>query len=364
AYAWFTPLWGMLGDRVGVKLMLYRGSFLTAFIYPLLGMVSDVHWLIFLRFVTGALSGTTIAAQMLLVKTIPNQRQGYALGVLGTAIWGGAMIGEVLGGLAVYRYGYMVTFTLCGVLFFVSGLCVVLARDSEKAAAPGPRRRLFTGDGVRWMFVPPIVLMLILFLLCGIAQRFYMPYTALMVERLVASTREAAKWLGIIGAFAAAGGMISGVVLGALSDRFPEWKLTTPMQFLSAAMLFLAAGATSLFGFGFCHAANGFALGGLYSVYQKVISGLVERTKRGTVLGWATTMFNAGYMLAAVISGLVVKAHGLPAVYRTDAVLMVVLAVSSLLIVRMATRHRDRLRIAAGGGENGIPQPTSGGRDK
>ena len=191
-----------------------------------------------------------------------------------------------------------------------------------------------------------------------------MPYTALMVERLVASTREAAKWLGIIGAFAAAGGMISGVVLGALSDRFPEWKLTTPMQFLSAAMLFLAAGATSLFGFGFCHAANGFALGGLYSVYQKVISGLVERTKRGTVLGWATTMFNAGYMLAAVISGLVVKAYGLPAVYRTDAVLMVVLAVSSLLIVRMATRHRDRLRIAAGGGENGIPQPTSGGRDK
>ena len=84
----------------------------------------------------------------------------------------------------------------------------------------------------------------------------------------------------------------------------------------------------------------------------------------GTVLGWATTMFNAGYMLAAVISGLVVKAYGLPAVYRTDAVLMVVLAVSSLLIVRMATRHRDRLRIAAGGGENGIPQPTSGGRDK
>ena len=125
AYAIFTPIWGALADRWGVKIMLYRGSFVTALVYPLMGITSSVHWLLALRFMTGALSGTTIAAQMLLVKTTPNERQGYALGVLGTAIWGGTLIGDVLGGLVVYRFGYTATFMLCGALFFISGLFVV-----------------------------------------------------------------------------------------------------------------------------------------------------------------------------------------------------------------------------------------------
>ena len=342
AYAIFTPIWGALSDRWGVKLMLYRGSFITALIYPLMGIASDVHWLIFLRFMTGALSGTTIAAQMLLVKTTPTDRHGYALGVLGTAIWSGTLIGDVLGGLVVYRFGYTATFMLCGALFFISGLFVIFARDSEKAVPTASARK----SGGKWanlrsVFIPAVVLMLALFLLCGIAQRFYLPYTSMMIERHVASTKEAAYWTGIIGAIAAATGMISGVVLGWLSDKFPEWKLTTPMQFLSALMLFSASGATTLFGFAFCHATNSFALGGLYSVFQKVISGLVEQTKRGTVLGCATTMYNVGFMLSTIISGGIVTHGGLTAVYRTAAALMVMLALASMAIIRSARRKRS-----------------------
>ena len=52
AFAVFTPLWGVLGDRFGVKLMLYRGSFITAFLYPLMAFAPSViafspdgsHW--------------------------------------------------------------------------------------------------------------------------------------------------------------------------------------------------------------------------------------------------------------------------------------------------------------------------------
>ena len=51
AYAIFTPLNGMLGDRFGLKLMLLRGTFLTAFIFPLMGYVSNVWILILLRFI-------------------------------------------------------------------------------------------------------------------------------------------------------------------------------------------------------------------------------------------------------------------------------------------------------------------------
>ena len=348
AYAIFTPIWGMLSDRFGVKIMLYRGSFVTALIYPLMGLTTNVNTLIVMRFLTGALSGTTVAAKMLLVKTVPNDRQGFALGVLETSIWGGAMIGDVLGGLAVAKFGFTATFFICGALFFVSGLFVIFARDSEKsvavaaaasAARPGFREKL---SGMRWLVFPPILMMMVLFLLCGVALRFTAPYTSLMVKNFVGDHKDAAYWTGIIGACAAGGGMLMGVLVGWLSDKFPEWKITTPVQIASALLLFFASGATSLFGFGFCHAANSTATGGLYAVFQKVTSGLVERVRRGAVLGFATTMYNVGYMLSTLVSGWVVTRFGLCWVYRSASLLMLVLAAASGLAIFAALRFKKR----------------------
>lgn len=348
AYAIFTPLWGVLSDRFGVKIMLYRGSFVTALIYPVMGLVGDVRWLIVLRFLTGALSGTTVAAKMLLVKTVPNDRQGFSLGVLETAIWGGAMIGDVLGGLAVASFGFTTTFFICGALFFISGLFVVFARDSEKSVSVVRSAASGSGsEGRRWMLTPPILMMMFVFLLCGVAMRIYVPYTSLMVNNFVGDSRRAAFWTGIIGACAAGGGMLMGVLTGWLSDKFPEWKITTPVQLVSALLLFFASGATSLFGFGFCHAANSTATGGLYAVFQKVTSGMVERIRRGAILGFSTTMYNVGYMLSTLLSGWIVTCFGkedpeigLRWVYRSASLLMLLLAVSSALVISHVTAKK------------------------
>ena len=346
AYAIFTPLWGWLGDRWGMKLMLYRGSFITALIYPLMGLVGSVRTLIMLRFLTGALSGTTIAAKMLLVKTVPNERQGFALGVLETAIWGGMMIGEALGGQAVACFGFTTTFLLCGVLFFCSGIFVAFARDSEKsvmavrADAPLRAGSAEKTAGVRWFFAPAIMMMMTVFLLCGVILRFYTPYTSLMIKGFVGTTGAAARWTGNIGAIAAAGAIFSGVMMGWCSDKFAEWKLTTPVQLLSALMLFFASGATSLFRFGLCYAANSLVTGGLYAVFQKVASGLVDRARRGTILGVASTMYNVGYMLSALLSGWIVTAWGLRWVYRGGAALMVLLAASSALVIHAVSAQK------------------------
>ena len=105
AYAVFCPVWGTLSDRFGVKIMLLRGFFVTCFFYPLMGYATQPWLLITLRFITAAFAGTTAAANILLVKTVPENRTGFALGLFGTAIWGGSMLGNVLGGLLVDLYG-------------------------------------------------------------------------------------------------------------------------------------------------------------------------------------------------------------------------------------------------------------------
>ena len=107
AYSIFVPIWGFLSDRFGVKPMLLRGTFVTAFIYPCMGYVSTPGMLVFLRFATAACAGTTSASQTMIARTTPDNKQGFALGLLSTAIWGGSMLGNVVGGLIIHYYNYL-----------------------------------------------------------------------------------------------------------------------------------------------------------------------------------------------------------------------------------------------------------------
>ena len=359
AYAIFNPIWGALADRFGVKPMLLRGTFVTAFLYPLMGVMPNVEMLILLRFISGACSGTTAAAQMLMVKTAPDNRQGFSLGVLSTSIWGGSMLGDVVGGLVVYYFGYTATFNLCGILFFIAGLFVILARDARKperhhvlrhATVPvTPEKRLKHRHSflprkmrsLRGTFTPSIRALLILILTLGVVQKLTVPYTALMVE-LIGGVEKAAYWTGIICAFAAGTSMLSGVLLGILSDRMAAWRLTLPTQFCSSIVLFLQGGSGSLLGFGFCHAANALAIGGIFSVFQRVLSSLTPREKRGTVLGWTSTMYNCGFMISTVISGWIIGHWSTRGVYYTAAVMMFLFAPVSMLIIRRVLEHRAR----------------------
>lgn len=352
AYAIFTPIWGALGDRLGVKLMLYRGSFVAGALYLLMCVVPDVRCLIGLRFLIGAMSGTTVASQMLIVKTTPGERQGVALGVFSTSVWGGNMIGEPLGAFIMDKFGFNAAFCTCAALFFVSGIFVYLAQDSEKARPAerpagdtrSPLARKFAG--FREVFTPSVLMMLFLFLLMGAGQRLHVPYTALKVESIVGAA-AAAKWTGIIGSAAAFTGMISGVCGGWLSDKYPEWKIITPTQLASAVLLLLIAGAASPLGFGVCYALNSFALGGIHPAMQKVICSLVENTRRGVVLGWATTLNNVGYMMATLASGVLVRDWGLRPMYLTASAMMFLLAAAGMAIV-IAVHRLKAKRDAAG----------------
>ena len=58
-YGIFCPIWGALSDRVGVKPMLYRGTFLAAFIFPAMAFASTSWELVAIRFVSAAMAGTT-----------------------------------------------------------------------------------------------------------------------------------------------------------------------------------------------------------------------------------------------------------------------------------------------------------------
>ena len=366
AYAIFCPIWGALSDRFGMKPMLLRGTFGTALIFPLMGYVHHAWLLVLLRFLSAACAGTTAASQTLLVKNTPENKQGFALGVLSTAIWGGTMLGNVVGGLVVHYYGYKFAFTVCGIMYFLAGFIVLLAHEDFKpvakaASGHGGNHRHFTGFRGLPQFTTAVWMLLGIMLFTGFARYFEIPYLAMLVEKIVGENEaasfqesvrplelvekivgenEAAYWTGIICGAVAVGALLSGMLTGYLSDRVKPLYILVPSMGISVATMLIQAATTNLWVFGVSRTLMYLAAGGTVSVIQKLLSAATPKRKRGKVFGFCTTANGVGIMLSTVAAGGVIYVTGVRGVFYTAAFLLLLLIPCHIAVFRRIMRQR------------------------
>src|SRR3972149_2442448 len=71
-----APVWGMLADRYGRKMMIMRATFAGAVLMALMGFVTNVQQLVLLRALQGVFTGTVAAATTLVVSVVPKQHSG------------------------------------------------------------------------------------------------------------------------------------------------------------------------------------------------------------------------------------------------------------------------------------------------
>src|SRR5919199_3685899 len=84
-----APLWGVLADRYGRKIMVVRAAFSAALLVGMMGLAQNVYHLLILRTLQGAFTGTVSASQALVASHTPRQRLGFSLGIMQTAVFSG-----------------------------------------------------------------------------------------------------------------------------------------------------------------------------------------------------------------------------------------------------------------------------------
>lgn len=326
AYAIFLPIWGTLSDRFGVKIMLLRGTFGTAFIFPIMGYVDNAWLLIALRFLTAACAGTTAAAHALIAKNTPDNRMGFAMGVFSTAYWCGMMLGNVVGGLVVHYWGFTSAFWFCGILYFIGGIAVLFAHEDFKPSPAAKLKKARRAPGSRLIpvFTVAVWICLSMFLINAFVRTFEGNYLAMLVEQIV-GMKEAAYWTGIISAFVSLGALVSGALFGYLADRFSPEKLIVPALALAGIFLVVQARAEGLFTFGFARTMMFVTGGGLAPVYQKLLSNITPKRKRGKVFGWTSTFNGVGSMASSLVAGAIIGMIGTRGIFMTGAILTLLL---------------------------------------
>jgi MFS family permease len=151
AMAIASPIWGVLGDRLGRKPMLIRSMLGGAITVGLIFFVQTPIQLVVLRFLQGATSGTVAAATALVAVETPRNRVGWSLGVVTSAVALGSAVGPVVGGLAGSVFGLRLVFLGGGILLLISLIPVLLvvresplkdqAASGRSALARRPDRR-------------------------------------------------------------------------------------------------------------------------------------------------------------------------------------------------------------------------------
>ena len=137
-----APLWGVLGDRYGRKMMVLRAMLGIGVTNMLSAAVGNAGQLVALRAVQGGVSGFVAAGNALVTATIPPDRMGAALGLLQTSLTGGGIIGPLVGGALADLVGHRAVFVITGAMCWIAAVVVARGAREEVPAAHAEALRL------------------------------------------------------------------------------------------------------------------------------------------------------------------------------------------------------------------------------
>ncbi len=310
----FAPIWGSLADRYGRKLMVERATFGGALILSAMALVTNVQQLVLLRALQGVFTGTVAAATTLVASSTPRERAGYALGLLQMAVWIGASVGPLLGGLIADSLGYRAVFWVTGGLLLVAG--VTVWRFVHEDFTPPARDQKTRGGGFLegWKVVLATQGLLALFatrIAVRLGSSLTTPILPLFIQGLVPPDGRVASITGLISGAAAATSAVSAVLVGRASDRLGYRSVLLVSAALTAALFVPHYFVTDPWQLLFLQALVGFSLGGVVAAHSTALANLSPEGRQGAVYGIDTSAISAASAVAPMIGAGVAAAYGL-----------------------------------------------------
>lgn len=347
-----APIWGMLGDRYGRKMMLVRANLAGSFVLYLMGVVTTIEGLVMLRLLQGAFTGTVSAAQTLVMTNTPNKRQSFALGLMMAAVSAGQTAGNYFGGICAQHFGPVFSFKLGGGMLFISTILVVAAVQEHfiRPEIPtgltisGRRRRRREGINNFKSGIP----ILLVVCLVSFLQVWDNPYYALYIYDLhhdaMATAAHAftddeirSQVFGITGwvsAAASIAAMTGSITAGMLMDRKPPRWVWVAIPACCVLGAWIVGHEHSLLGLAAGRSIYLFGSSALASSIIVVLGRMTPTAKRGAAMGWSQTARSVGWSISPLIGAAAAQYWGWNQAYYILAILTISLAPAYLYLSR------------------------------
>lgn len=295
-----APLWGMVADRFGRKPMVLRATFFGSLTIGLMSLATSPWHLLILRFIEGGFTGTVAASTTLVASSTPKARMGFALGMMQTAVFTGASIGPLVGGVLADYLGFRESFIIAGSMLSLGGILVLFLVHEDFTPPPKDTGATSTGSSPRLtalLFGGAMLGMIAVMFALRTSTSAIQPIMPLYVQQLSDATGSVATLSGVTLGVAGITSAIAAVMLGRLADRIgPQRVLITAA--LAAGVLYLPmAIAQSPAQLIVMNAALGIAAGGVMPSANAIVANLTPRQRRGAVYGFTAAATSLGGFL-------------------------------------------------------------------
>ncbi|UCH33983.1 MAG: MFS transporter [Armatimonadota bacterium] len=334
------PLWGMVADRYGRKLMVQRAMFGGAVVLGMMGLARNVYQLLALRFLQGTITGTVPASIALVSSVTPKNRMGYSLGLMQMAVFTGASVGPWLGGAVADRFGYRVPFAVTGALLFCGGL-LVLFGTRERFKRPEPHEAMGAGSIRGLLSLRGVVTLLLVYFMLSLSGSIVGPIFPLFVESLMKTPERAASITGMLLAIGGIVAALASVTIGRSSDRFGHRRVLILTISLAGLFCFPQAVVRTVGQLLAIRILFGFAAGGMAPTVNALVTNIVPRSYLGRTYGLTTSANSLGMALGPSLGGWLAAAAGLRFPFVLMGAMLLLLALMVHQRVSPATTSPD-----------------------
>jgi len=337
-FAVSTPIWGILGDRHGRKLMLLRAMIATSLVLGLTGLVRNPVQLLVVRALQGFFTGTPAAASALVATGTPKDRMAFALGMVQTALFIGSSLGPMMGGYVADAHGYRAMFFVSSLIVFVCVFLVLflISEPAESKAVAARARMESPLSAFRSVVAVRSVALLITFsLVVNLTFGLIGPVLPIFIQQLVTNPDRLASTAGTISGVAAFSAALAALVIGRLSDAIGHRKILLICGAgLGLTYIPQALARTTLF-LGIVRTAQGLFQGGISPSSSAMLVNRASKERAGAALGLSTSASGVGYALGPLLGA------GLMAVTSAPVVFLVAGALFIVMTLALATLDRE-----------------------
>ncbi|OGF51094.1 MAG: hypothetical protein A2231_08835 [Candidatus Firestonebacteria bacterium RIFOXYA2_FULL_40_8] len=320
----FAPFWGSLGDRIGRKSIILRATFGLSVTALAMSAVENIHQLLFLRIVHGALGGIVPSFIALVSKTLPKEKTGEGLGVLQTAMIMGSVFGPLLGGILFDLSGVRTVMLFISLATFIAGLITVFFIHEEKQKPVKTNIIESVFKNIRFVIDSKHILTIAFI-------QFLIQFAILMAQPVLPqfiesfnSTNKSGTLIGSVFAVTGITTMIFAPFWGRLGDRKSHKRilsislLGTGLAFIPQAFVF---GIYMLFP---VRILIGAFIAGVVPSTQTLLVRQTVENKRGGVLGICQSFSLLGTALGPIVGGSVAAAFGIRVSFLVTAGLLLI----------------------------------------
>lgn len=320
----FSPIWGKIGDRYGRKKILILSASGLALSVLLMGFVSSVWQLFFLRLFMGVFTGFIPMSQALISTQTPKNIAGQVLGTLQTGSITGSLLGPMLGGWIADIIGYSTTFQFVSITVGISAIIVFFGIHEQKVEKEDEQEQssYSSKEVLTHIFKHPVLMVvMIISLFVQIAHFSIQPILSLFVGELH-GPENLALFSGIAFSAAGLGNLMMARRWGRIADRKGYVKILVFLLFMAGIVYIPAAFVTSIWQLVLLRFLLGVSIGGIIPVRTAYIRQEAPVAMQGEVLGYNTSIRFLGNIIGPAMGGMLSGAFGFSAVFFVTSALL------------------------------------------